>query len=149
MRNLFQLLFLFVSAIQTPAHADTASILGHECTIDTYDSSAESGNVGGFDGDTFAGLYRPLMDQLKASRFNMRQNDSVHRIHYFKDTEFLVELKMNSGRGANRNVSLTLVNTGKYGVYQTLFFVETPDSGNPGADAEKLFKALPVCVRAR
>ncbi len=141
--------FLCVSASHAFAIENAATITGRECTIDTYDSNAESSGVGGFDGDSFVRSYRTLMDQLRASRFIMRRKDPNHRVHYFKDTEFLVQLRMDSGRGSKGRVSLELMNTGRYGTYQTLFYIETRNSGDPDADAQGLIKALPECVLAR
>ncbi len=150
MKNPFMLLLICLSTGPVFAHESSTTISGFECTIDTYDSAAESGNVGGFDGDAMFGAYQPLMEQLRTSRFSMRRKDFSNRpIHYFRDTEFLIELKMNSGRGSNRNISLTLVNTGKFGTYGTVFFVETPNTGNTMSDTLKVIRMLPLCARQR
>jgi hypothetical protein len=121
-------------------------IYGKECTIDTYDSTAESRDVGGFDGDTFHGAYQPLVDKLLLSNFDVRENDYNRSIHYFKDTEFLVELKMNTGRSSNRNISLRIINTGRFGIYSDVYFIETSNSGDAVADAKKLIATIPKCV---
>ena len=150
MKNVFRIVLLCCLTNQAFAQVEGAPIYGTECTVDTYDSAAESSQIGGFDSDSLPGAYRPLADQLKTSGFKLRRKDYTKPvIHYFKDTEFLVELKMNSGRGANRNFSITLMNTGRFGVYSTLFFVEIPNSGNTLADALKLIGMLPECVRRR
>jgi hypothetical protein len=145
MKKLLFMMFGIIS-LNVLAQTNPNVIYGTECSINTYDSHEEAGNIGKFGLDSHA-AFVALIDKIKANNFSYK--NEIGKLYYWKDFEFLVELNMAVGRGSDHHFFLTITNTGKFGSYSKAFHVETKNTGNTEADTKSLIKQMPKCEKIK
>lgn len=146
MKKLLMIGMLGIFPLCADAFENPKILYGKECSINTYDSYEEAGHIGkiGIDSEE---VINKLISKLKSS--NYRYHNKIMELYYFTDFEFLIEIKQQQGRSSDQRLSLEIWNTGKFGAYKLLFYLEKENTGNFEEVARNMISQIPPCVKAQ